>query len=101
MGRRRFTHLHTELSVAVGARVPRYALWLALEEHGGSAQGLTREAVLSFRHGPLARFLAEHGLTLDPRAGRRLTRALERFDPGRATPEEVLARWGRAFERSA
>ena len=97
MGRRRFKHLHTELSVAVGELVPRYALWRYLEARGWAPEGLTRDAVLSFQRGHLAAFLEEQRLTLSARSERRLTRSLERFDPHRATPEETLERFASAF----
>lgn len=92
MGRRRFAHLHAELSVAVGTLVPRWDLWLHLEELGWPPERLTREAVLAFHRFHLDAFLAERGLALAPRASRRLARALGRFDPGRPTPEEVMER---------
>jgi hypothetical protein len=92
VGRRRFTHLHTEVSVAVGELVPRWALWLELEQRGLSPERLTRDGVLAFRERHLAAFLAEHRLSLDARAARRLSRRLARFDPRRPTPEEVLER---------
>ena len=37
-------------------------------------------------------FLAEHGLLLDPRDSRRLTRALRRYDPLHPSPEEIFGR---------
>lgn len=81
-----------ELSVAVGALVPRWALWLHLEEHGWPPERLTREGVLAFQRRELDGFLAEQGLSLSPRSGRRLARSLARFDPTRPTPEEVMER---------
>jgi len=92
MGRRRFGHLHTELSVAVGVIVSRWALWLRLEELGWPPERLTREAVLAFERDHVDAFLAERRLSLAPRAARRLARTLARFEPARPTPEEVMTR---------
>jgi len=93
MGRRRFAHLHMELSLAAGRLVPRWALWLHLAGRGWHPERLTREAVLAFHRDHLDAFLAEQGLTLSARAARRLGRELARFDPRRPTPEETLARF--------
>jgi len=92
VGRRRFTHLHTELSVALGTLVPRWALWLRLEERGFPPERLTRDGVLAFQQRELDDFLAEQRLSLSPRSARRLARTLARFDPARPTPEEVMER---------
>ena len=44
MERRRFDHLFLELSVALGALAPRYALWLRIHEFGElGAPGEPRE----------------------------------------------------------
>lgn len=92
MGRRRFSHLHTELSLAVGQVVPRYALWLDLAERGWNPERLTRAAVIAFSDHHLHRFLAAQRLSLSARAARRLRRALMRFDPLQPTPEERMER---------
>jgi len=92
VGRRRFAHLHAELSVAVGRVVPRFALWLAVAGGPGGPERLTREAVLAFAREGLPEFLHAHRLSLDVRSARRLRRRLARFDPDRPTPEEVLER---------
>ena len=92
MGRRRFEHLHSELSVAAGRLIPRYALWLHLHGLGRDPENLSREGVLSFARGPMEGFLADHGIHLSPRVERRLMRSLERFDPRHDTPSEVMER---------
>lgn len=94
MGRSRFDHLATEVSVAVGARIPRYPLWLRIHEAGDDPEALTREAAVAFCEGPLLHFLLDHGYWLSARARRRLVREVARFDPSRSTPEEIFA-----FER--
>ena len=91
MGRRRFDHLFAETSVAVGCRLPRLALWLALHDGGCDPESLSREQALAFCRSGLARFLAEQGLALAPRARRRLERELHRYDPARPTPYERFA----------
>jgi len=90
--RRRFDHLHVELSVAVGQLVPRYALWLYLQERGWDPDRLSRSAAISFSREHIHDFLSDCELTLGERAARRLTRALERFDPRYPTPDEVMTR---------
>lgn len=92
MGRRRFDHLVIEISVAVGRRVPRYALWLRLHELGWDPEELSREAALAFCGAPLSGFLGERGLALAPRPRRRLERSVARFDPSVPTPCETFAR---------
>ena len=93
MRRRRFDHLVTELSVEVGAPVPRFALWHALHEQGHDPERLSRDAVLAFCDGPLQRFLGGLGLVLPHARTRRLRRRVARFDPRYPAPEEVFARF--------
>jgi hypothetical protein len=88
--RARFDHLVAELSVAVGALVPRWPLWLRLHELGQDPEHLSGEAALAFCGGPARRFLADQGLDLGWIARRRLLRAVARFDPTRPTPEQAL-----------
>lgn len=85
--------------MAAGALVPRWALWLRLEELGWAPAALTRDGALAFQRWHARGFLAEHGLAITPREERRLARSLGRFDPARPTPEEVLERCARAFAR--
>jgi hypothetical protein len=92
VGRRRFDQLWVELSVALGQRVPRYALWLRMHEHGWDPEDLSREGALAFCGAPLSGFLWERGLALGPRTRRRLERSVARFDPNVPTPCEVFAR---------
>lgn len=90
--RRRFDHLVTELSVAVGCRLPRYALWLRMHESGLNPEALSKNEALAFCGAPVAAFLGERGLCLPLRAQRRLQRAIERFDPAVLSPDERFAR---------
>lgn len=92
-GRRRFDHLVTELSVAIGARVPRYALWLRIHEYGWNPDRLSREQAVSFCGTPLSSFLATRGLRLRTRGQRRLRREMERYDPAIPTPYERMERF--------
>jgi hypothetical protein len=98
MARRRFEHLMVELSVAAGRVVPRYALWLRLGEIGTSPDHLSRGAALSFCDAHLEIFLAEHSLSIEPRARRRLRRAVENFDARQPTPYEWMERVNHASE---
>jgi len=90
MGRRGFDFLHGELSVALGAAVPRYPLWVALHESGRDPEALDREDLLTFCHRDLQPFLHARCLVLPDRAGKRLERSIQRFDPRFPTPEEWL-----------
>jgi len=92
-GRRRFDHLVTELSVAVGVKVPRYALWLRIHEYGWNPDELSREAAISFCGTPLSSFLATRGLRLRAHRQRRLKREMERYDPAIPTPYERMERF--------
>ena len=92
--RKRFDHLVVELSLAVGERIPRYALWLHLHDQGLDPERLARREVESFCLNAARPFLSEHGFTLSKRASRRLFREIARFDPTRITPEEHMARIG-------
>jgi hypothetical protein len=94
VSRRRFDHMVMEISLAVGANIPRYELWLRLHELGCDPEELSAALAAAFCDGPLHVFLAEFGFHLGRRARRRLLRAVERFDPELPTPDERL----RAFE---
>jgi len=90
VSRRRFDHLVVEISVAVGARIPRYALWMRMHQNGCDPETLTPQASAAFCGRPLEGFLAERGLQLTPRAQRRLRRCVERYNPEVPAPEELL-----------
>ena len=90
--RRRFDHFVTELSVAIGVRIPRYQLWLRMHEQGWDPDELTREEVVAFCGTSLSGFLAARGLHIRERARRRLQREMERYDPSLPTPYERMAR---------
>ncbi len=94
MRRRRFEHLIIELSLALGRRVERYPLWLALRECGFDPESLGASDVDRFCGAPLDAWLDERGWTLSDRRRRRLMRALRRFDPGQPTPEDFMRRLG-------
>lgn len=89
--RRRFDHLHAELSVALGVAIARYPLWLWLREHGCDPEYLTRSDVLAFCDRDLGEFLHARGAFLPPRQRGALRRRLARFDARSPTPEERLA----------
>ncbi len=89
--RRRFDHLHAELSVAVGAPVPRYALWLWMREHGREPEHLSRCEALAFFDEDLDSFLRTRGVLLPRRCRSALRRRIARFDARHPTPEEHLA----------
>ena len=80
-----------EVSLAVGARIPRYELWLRFHELGVDPEGFTSKMAAAFCDGPLHGFLAEHGFRLGRRERRKLLRSVERYDPALPTPEERLA----------
>jgi hypothetical protein len=91
VGRRRFDHLVQEISVAVGALIPRYALWLRLHELGADPECLLAEEAVAFCEGPLLPFLAEHGHWLAPRALRGLIGSVDRYDPSQRSPEDFFS----------
>lgn len=91
MSRSRFDHLAAEVSVAVGARIPRYPLWLRLHELGADPETLSREDAIDFCEGALVHFLVDHGYWLSPRARRRLVKIVARFDPQQGSPADRLA----------
>jgi hypothetical protein len=90
-GRRRFDNLHVELSVALGMGVPRFNLWMELQEWDIDPERLTREQAIAFCDEPLQRYLHRYGLCLPPRALRRLSRKVAKYDPSTATPYERFA----------
>lgn len=92
MRRRRFQHLHVELSLAVDRAVPRYALWTRLQELGADPEKLSRDAALEFCDRGLNGFLHEHGLRLSERREKALRRRIARFDDRYPAPEEFFAR---------
>jgi len=89
--RRRFDHLHAELSVAVGAAVPRYQLWLWMREHGREPEHLPRREALAFCDEELDGLLRTLGLVLPRRRRSALRRRIAGFDARHPTPEERLA----------
>ena len=90
-GRRRFDNLHVELSVALGAAIPRFDLWMEFHEWDMDPEHLTHEETIAFCTGPLERYLHKRGLSLRPRALRRLCRKVEKYDPSITTPYERFA----------
>ncbi len=92
MKRKLFNHLFVELSVSVGRRVPRYALWLELHDLGWNPESLQVSEALAFCDGPMERFLSERGLKISSRARRRLRKDLARFDPTHPLPQEIFER---------
>ncbi len=100
MQRRYFEHLYKEICVAAGRRISRYDLWLLLWE-GGDPDELTRDQAAYFVEHNLSSVLAEQGVRLEPRAQRRLERAILRFDPRHPTPEEWISRSMTRGDRAA
>jgi hypothetical protein len=92
VNRRRFEFLHIELSVAVGAVVPRYELWLSLRNRGWDPEQLALASTTAFIEHHLDDFLAANGMAIRAREKRRLKARVRRFDPRHATPEEVMER---------
>jgi hypothetical protein len=92
MERRAFDHLYAEISVFVGRPISRYDLWLAVWNHGGDPDELSRESVRRFVAEGLSAVLREEGVTSSPRSRRTLVSALLAFDPRFPTPEEWALR---------
>jgi hypothetical protein len=93
--RRGFDHLASELSVAVGRRVPRYPLWLRLRAHGFDPEQLDRASAIAFCEAPLEHFLGEYGVRLPERELSRVRRSVRNFDPQFPTPYERMESFGR------
>ncbi len=89
--RRGFDLLFTELSVAVGACIPRYPLWLRLHALGYDPERLDRASVIAFCGDPLEAFLFEYSVHLPKRALLRVRRRVSNFDPDVPTPYERMA----------
>ena len=87
-----FNHLFVELSVSIGKRVPRYALWLELHDLGWNPESLRVAQALAFCDGPMEGFLTDRGMKISQRARKRLRGELARFDPTRPLPQEIFER---------
>ncbi len=92
VSRKLFNHLFVELSVSIGKRVPRYALWLELHDLGWNPESLHVVEALAFCDGPMEGFLADRGMKISQRARNRLRRELAKFDPTRPLPQEIFER---------
>jgi len=92
VSRKLFNHLFVELSVSIGIRVPRYALWLELHDRGWNPETLAVSEALAFCDGPMDGFLADRGLEISRRSRKRLRGELARFDPTRPLPQEIFER---------
>ena len=95
--RRCFDHLYAELSVEIGKLVPRYALWIAVQESGLDPDRLDTPELTRFFDAHLGDFLADTGLSLDSNRVKQLRRRLVRFDPSVPTPYETMERMFGAF----
>jgi hypothetical protein len=92
VSRKLFNHLFIELSIAIGKRVPRYALWLELHDLGWDPESLRVADALRFCDGQMDGFLADRGLKISRRARNRLRKDLANFDPARPLPHEIFER---------
>ncbi len=92
MRRRCFDHLHAELSVEIGRLVPRYALWISLQEAGYDPDALAAHQLRRYLDERLGAFLLSEDLELTPKRLERLRRRLRRFDPNVPTPYETMQR---------
>ena len=99
LGRRRFDNLHAELSLALRVALPRYPLWLELHQWDIDPEQLSGEQAMVFCDGPLASYLHRLGLSLRPRALRRLCRKVANYDPTVITPDERFAAISESEER--
>lgn len=92
VNRKLFNHLFVELSVSIGKRIPRYALWLELHDRGWNPESLQVTEALAFCDGPMEAFLNDRGMKISGRARKRLRRDLANFDPSRPLPQEIFER---------
>ncbi len=72
--------------------MPRYALWMSVQEAGYDPDALAPHELRRFLGEQLSRFLHAEGLALAPRRLERLRRRLRRFDPSVPTPYETMER---------
>jgi hypothetical protein len=77
--------------VELGVLLSRFDLWLELHERNMDPERLAREEAIAFCGAPLASYLHRRGLSLRPRALRRLCRKVGKYDPAIATPYERFA----------
>jgi hypothetical protein len=92
VSRKLFNHLFVELSLSIGTRVPRYALWLELHDLGWDPESLQVTEALAFCDGPMEGFLSNRGMRISRRGRKRLRKALANFDPTRSLPHEIFER---------
>ena len=92
VSRKLFNHLFVELSVSIGKRVPRYALWLELHDLGWDPESLCVPEAIAFCDGPMEAFLNDRGMKISRRAHKRLRKDLASFDPSRPLPQEIFER---------
>jgi hypothetical protein len=91
MLRKRFDHLVEEISMAVGAPIPRYRLWLRFHEHGCDPESITANMAVAFCDGPLKSFLREEGLRIGNWARHRVRKEVLRYDPRIPRPKDRLS----------
>lgn len=72
--------------------MPRYALWLAVQEAELDPDELESEGIVHFLDAHLDRFLREVDLELAPRVRAGLRRRMARYDPRVPTPYETMQR---------
>ena len=93
MDRRRFDHLFVELSLACGELVPRFRLWLFLQENGAQPDDLSRSDALAFcKHGT-AIFLAQECLQITRWQRYRLLRRIAAFEPDLSPRADVFEQY--------
>jgi hypothetical protein len=101
MRHRYFNHLYNEICVAVGRRISRYNFWLLMGEDGGDPSQLNHLQARGFVENCLDELLHQEGVSLDPRARRRLERSILCFDPNYPTPEEWMTALFERIEQAA
>jgi hypothetical protein len=86
MGRRIFSRMVLEISLAVGHYVSRHELWMLMRELKVDPEQMTSVEVAAFCGAPLRRFLASQGVRLGPLEIQRLEQQLRQINPYRADP---------------
>lgn len=83
--------------MALDRLVPRYALWLHMNDVGFEPEDLDGTSLLRFFDRHLETFLEGQHLHLAARPKSRLRAALVRYDPAQPTPYEFMERISASF----
>ena len=90
MGRKIFSRMLIEISLAAGHYVSRHALWMWMHERKVDPDQMTGEEVAALCGLPLRRFLASQGVSLGAKELCRLEQQLRGINPYRPDPYDRI-----------